>query len=76
MATYNDQDLFKRKNSLKPYFGYYKLLQSFFEIYIDSLDSIRESSAIYLCGVWCDKIKKLVNKLMILVHLKGIMTVI
>ena len=59
MATYHDQDIFKAKNSLKPYFVFYKLLESFFEIYIDSFESIRESAAIYLCGVWCDKIKKI-----------------
>ena len=36
MATYHDQDIFKAKNSLKPYFGFYRLLESFFEIYVES----------------------------------------
>ena len=57
MATYHDQDIYKTKNSLKPYFGFYKLLESFLEIYVDSFKAIRESSAIYLCAVWCDKIR-------------------
>ena len=49
----------KKKNSLKPYFGFYKLLESFLEIYVKSFKSIRESSAMFLCGIWCDKISQI-----------------
>ena len=59
MTTYHDQDKWRETNSLKPYYGFYKLLGYFLVMYVDSVKSIRESSAIYLCGVWCDKIKKI-----------------
>ena len=59
MTTYHDQDKWRETNSLKPYYGFYKLLEYFLVMYVDSVKSIRESSAIYLCGVWCDKIKKI-----------------
>ena len=58
-ATYHDQDKWRSSNSLKPYYGFYKLLESFLVIYVESMKSIRESSVIYLCGVWCDRIKKI-----------------
>ena len=59
MTTYHDQDKWRETNSLKPYFGFYKLLESLLVIYVESMKSIRESSVIYLCGVWCDRIKKI-----------------
>ena len=59
IATYHDQDKWRETNSLKPYFGFYKLLESLLVIYVESMKSIRESSAIYLCGIWCDRIKKI-----------------
>ena len=58
-ATYHDQDKFRETKSLKPYYGFYKLFESFLVIYVESIKSIRESAAMYLCGVWCDRIKKL-----------------
>ena len=57
LAIYNDSDIFDKSKDFKPYFGFYKYLESFLEVYINKQAKIRQSASVYICKMWCNYIK-------------------
>ena len=57
LAVYTDTHNYNKKNDMKPFYGFFKYLETFLELYVKSLKDIRTSAAIYLCRVWCNNIK-------------------
>ena len=57
LAIYNDSDVLDKTKDFKPYYGFYKYLESFLEVYINKQAKIRQSASVYICRIWCNYIK-------------------